>query len=95
MRGLCVPCEGVVSLQGVKVFYLSSIQADEAKKLVMTLFRNQQIMVQEDMNINSLIIKATSDTLMEIERFLYAIDKGKGELETWLLKGKKEAGATG
>jgi type II secretory pathway component GspD/PulD (secretin) len=69
------------SLQGVKVFYLSNTKADEAKKLVMTLFRAQQIMVQEDMNLNTLIIKADSNTLSEIERFLYSIDKEKGEIE--------------
>ena len=68
-------------LRGVKVFFLSNIKAEDAKKLVMTVFRDQQILAQEDKNLNTLIIKADNSTLREIERFLYSIDKGKGEVE--------------
>ena len=68
-------------LQGVKVFFLANTKAEDAKKLVLTLFRDQQIQVQEDTNMNSLIIKADSSTLMEIERFLHSVDREKGELE--------------
>lgn len=68
-------------LKGVKVFYLGNTDAEEAKKLVMTLFRDQQILVQEDKNLNSLIIKADHNTLREIEKFVYSIDKERSEVE--------------
>lgn len=69
------------SLRGVKVFYLSNIKAEDCKKLVMTLFRDQQIQVQEDTNLNSLIIKGSSNALREIEQFIRSVDKEKGEVE--------------
>jgi len=69
------------SLQGVKVFFLSNIKAEDAKKMVMTLFRDQQILIQEDPNLNSLIIKGTSSALRDIERFIHSIDKEKSEVE--------------
>jgi general secretion pathway protein D len=69
------------SLQGVKVFFLSNIAAEDAKKMVMTLFRDQQILIQEDKNLNSLIIKGTSTTLRAIEKFIHSIDKEKSEVE--------------
>lgn len=68
-------------LQGVKVFYLSNTKVEDAKKLLMTIFRDQRIQAQEDTNLNSIIIKADADTLKEIERFLYNIDKTKSEVE--------------
>ncbi len=69
------------SLQGVKVFFLSNIKAEDAKKMVMTLFRDQQILIQEDKNLNSLIIKGTSSALRAIEKFIHSIDKEKSEVE--------------
>lgn len=68
------------SLRGVKVYYLSNIKAEEAKKMLMNVFRDQQILAQEDANLNSLIIKADYTTLQEIERFIYSIDKRKSEV---------------
>lgn len=68
-------------LQGVKVFYLSNTKVDDAKKLLMTVFRDQRIQAQEDANLNSIIIKADASTLSEIERFLFNIDKVKSEVE--------------
>lgn len=68
-------------LRGVKVFYLANTAAEDAKKLVMTVFRDQQILAQEDKNLNSLIIKGDSSTLAEIEKFIYSIDKEKPEVE--------------
>lgn len=68
------------SLKGVKVFYLSNVMAEDAKKLLMTLFRDQQIQAQEDKSLNSLIIKGTYSTLKEIELFLNSIDKKKSEV---------------
>ena len=67
-------------LRGVKVFYLANSKADDVKKLLMAVFRDQQILVQEDKNLNSLIIKAGYSTLVEIERFIASIDKSKGEV---------------
>lgn len=68
-------------LQGVKVFYLSNVKVEDAKKNLMTIFRDQRIQAQEDKNLNSIIIKADHDTLKDIERFLYNIDKEKSEVE--------------
>lgn len=68
------------SLRGVKVFYLSNIKAEDAKKMLMNVFRDQQILAQEDANLNSLIIKAGYSTLVEIERFIYSIDKRRSEV---------------
>jgi general secretion pathway protein D len=67
-------------LRGVKIFYLSDIKAKDAKTMLMAVYRDQQIMVQEDTNLNNLIIKADYNTLVEIERFLASIDKRKGEV---------------
>ncbi len=68
-------------LRGVKVFYLANTAAEDAKKLVMTVFRDQQILAQEDKSLNTLIIKADSGTLSAIEKFIYSIDKEKPEVE--------------
>lgn len=68
-------------LKGVKVFYLDNIVAEDAKKLVMTVFRDQQIMLQDDVNLNALIVKASRDTLMDIEAFIQKIDKERNEVE--------------
>lgn len=68
-------------LRGIKVFYLSNIQAEDAKKIIMSVFRDQQLMVQEDVNLNCLIVKGSSDELMDVERFLHRVDKQKGEVE--------------
>jgi general secretion pathway protein D len=67
-------------LKGVKVFYLSNVKAEDAKKLLMTMFRDQQIQAQEDASLNSLIIKGSYGALVEIERFLKSIDKSKSEV---------------
>lgn len=68
-------------LRGTKIFFLKNIKADDAKKMILTLFREQQILAQEDGNLNTLIIRADNNTLMEIERFLYSADKAKSEVE--------------
>jgi general secretion pathway protein D len=67
-------------LRGVKVYYLSNSTAEEVKKLLMAVFRDEQILVQEDKNLNTLIIKADYNTLVEIERFIASVDKSKGEV---------------
>ena len=68
-------------LRGTKVYFLKNIKADDAKKLVQTIFREQQILAQDDSNLNTLIVRADNVTLMEVERFLYAVDKPKSEVE--------------
>lgn len=68
-------------LRGVKVFYLRNMLAEDAKKLIMSLFRDQQIMLQEEINLNALIVKASQDTLVEIEQFIAKIDKERNEVE--------------
>ncbi len=68
-------------LKGIKVFYLSNIKAEDAKKLVISVFRDQQIMAQDDPNLNAVIIKASDRTLKDIERFIGQIDKENSEVE--------------
>ncbi len=69
------------ALRGIKVFYLSNIKAEDAKKLIMAVFREEQIMVQDDTTLNTLIVKADNQTLYSIEKFLAKIDKEKSEIE--------------
>jgi general secretion pathway protein D len=68
-------------LRGIKTFYLSNIKAEDARKMVQTVFRDEQLLIQEDPNLNALVIRADYDSLAAIERFLARIDKGKSEVE--------------
>jgi len=68
-------------LRGIKTFFLANTRADEAKKSIMTIFRDQQPLIQEEMNLNALIIRADYNTLLEIERFIHTIDIEKNEVE--------------
>ncbi|HEX7502957.1 MAG TPA: FecR domain-containing protein [Acidobacteriota bacterium] len=68
-------------LRGIKTFYLSNIKAEDARKMIQTVFRDEQLLIQEDTNLNALIIRADYDSLVDIERFLTRIDKEKGEVE--------------
>ncbi|MGE5340400.1 MAG: tetratricopeptide repeat protein [Candidatus Omnitrophota bacterium] len=67
-------------LRGVKVFYLVNIKAEDAKKLLMAVFRESQILIQEDTNLNSLIVRGDYASLVEVDRFLNSIDKKKSEV---------------
>jgi len=69
------------SLSGVQVFPLSSLKAEDAKKLVLSVFRESRPMVQEDTALNTLIVKADVVTLREVERFLLQVDRTKAEVE--------------
>jgi general secretion pathway protein D len=68
-------------LRGIKAFYLSNIKAEDARKMIQIVFRDEQILIQEDANLNSVVIRADYNTLAEIERFLVKIDKEKNEVE--------------
>jgi general secretion pathway protein D len=68
-------------LRGIKTFYISNIKAEDARKMVQIVFRDEQILIQEDTNLNALVIRADYNTLAEIERFLVKIDKEKSEVE--------------
>jgi len=68
-------------LKGVKVFFLTNIMAEDAKKLLIPLFRDEQIMVQEDLNLNAVIVKGNSNVLKNIEKFIRKIDIAKSEVE--------------
>ncbi len=68
-------------LRGIKTFFLSNIRAEEAKKTITAVFRDQQPLVQEEINLNALIVRADISTLQEIERFLYTIDMERNEVE--------------
>lgn len=69
-----------LDLRGVKLYYLSNINAEDAKRLITTVFRDKQIVALEDNNINAVIVKGSIDALKEVERFLVNIDKEKSEV---------------
>jgi general secretion pathway protein D len=68
-------------LRGIKTFFLSNIKAEDARKTVQTVFRDEQLLIQEDANLNALVVRADYDSLVDVERFLAKIDKGKSEVE--------------
>jgi general secretion pathway protein D len=68
-------------LRGIKAFYLSNIKAEDARKMIQIVFRDEQILIQEDTNLNAVVIRADYNSLAEIERFLVKIDKEKNEVE--------------
>ncbi len=68
-------------LRGIKTFYLSNIKSEDARKMIQTVFRDEQLLIQEDTNLNALVIRADYNSLVDIERFLTRIDKEKGEVE--------------
>ncbi len=68
-------------LRGIKTFYLSDIKAEDARKIVQTVFRDEQLLIQEDANLNALIIRGDFQSLADVENFLGRIDKGKSEVE--------------
>lgn len=69
-----------LGLRGIKVFYLANIKAEDAKKMLMSVFKEQIQSVQEDTNLNTLIVKADYPSLVEAERFLNSVDKRKSEV---------------
>jgi general secretion pathway protein D len=71
----------IFDLRGIKTFYLSNIKAEDARKIVQTVFRDEQLLIQEDSNLNALVIRSDYDSLADIERFLTRIDKEKSEVE--------------
>jgi type II secretory pathway component GspD/PulD (secretin) len=68
-------------LRGIKTFYLSDIKAEDARKIVQTVFRDEQLLIQEDPNLNALVIRADYNALADVERFLAKIDKSRSEVE--------------
>ncbi|MCX6558623.1 MAG: DUF4974 domain-containing protein, partial [Candidatus Aminicenantes bacterium] len=68
-------------LRGIKTFYLSNIKAEDARKMIQIVFRDEQIIIQEEANLNAVVIRADYNTLAEIERFLTRIDKERNEVE--------------
>ena len=68
-------------LRGIKAFYLSNIKAEDARKMIQIVFRDEQILIQEDTNLNAVVIRADYNSLAEIERFLVKIDKERNEVE--------------
>ena len=69
-------------LRGIKTFYLSNIKAEDAKKLILTVFREDQtLLLQEEPNLNALIVRSDYSTLVDIEKFIRHIDIEKNEVE--------------
>jgi len=68
-------------LRGIQTYYLSNIKAEDAKKMLMTVFRDEQLQIMEDANLNALVVRADYNSLLEIERFIANIDKAKAEVE--------------
>jgi general secretion pathway protein D len=68
-------------LRGIKTFYMSNIKAEDARKMIQIVFRDEQILIQEEPNLNAVVIRADYNALAEIERFLVKIDKERSEVE--------------
>ena len=68
-------------LRGIKTFYLQNIKAEDAKKLLVSIFRDEQPLIQEDPNLNAVIVRADINALSDMERFLANVDKEKREVE--------------
>jgi general secretion pathway protein D len=49
--------------------------------MIQIVFRDEQILIQEDTNLNAVVIRADYNTLAEIERFMFKIDKERSEVE--------------
>ncbi len=71
----------IFDLRGIKTFFLSNIKAEDARKMIQTVFRDEQLLIQEDPNLNALVIRADYNSLADIERFLAKMDKEKNEVE--------------
>lgn len=71
----------IFDLRGIKTFFLSNIKAEDARKMIQTVFRDEQLLIQEDPNLNALVIRADYNSLADIERFLVKMDKEKNEVE--------------
>lgn len=69
-----------LSLRGVKTFYLSNILVADAKKIITGLFRDQQVLLIEDVPQNALMVKGEAQTLKEIERFIEQVDRPRSEV---------------
>ena len=70
----------IFDLRGIKTFFLSNIKAEDARKMIQTVFRDEQLLIQEDPNLNALVIRADYNSLADIERFLAKMDKEKNEV---------------
>jgi general secretion pathway protein D len=68
-------------LRGIKTFYLSDIKAEDAKKLLQTVFRDEQLLIQEEPNLNALVVRADISSLQDVEAFLRRVDKPRSEVE--------------
>lgn len=69
-----------LSLRGVKTFYLSNMLVADAKKLITGLFRDQQVLLIEDVTQNALMVKGEAQALREIERFIEQVDRPRSEV---------------
>ncbi len=67
--------------KGIHLFYLSNIKADEAKKMLQSIYRNEQLIMQEDTTLNALAVRADYETLTTIDRFLKKLDRPRSEVE--------------
>jgi len=70
-----------LDLRGIKTYFLSNIKAEDARKIVQTVFRDEQLLVQEDPRLNALVVRGDFQSLADVERFLGKIDKEKNEVE--------------
>ncbi len=68
-------------LRGIQAFYLANIKAEDARKLLQTMFRDEQLVIQEEPLLNVLMVRGEISALKDAERFLQRIDKPRSEVE--------------
>jgi len=66
--------------RGIHYFTLAHIPAAKAKDALMALFRDEQVVVQEDERINGLVVRGSERALREIEQFLAQVDQRRREV---------------
>jgi len=68
-------------LKGVKLFLLEHRRAEDVKKILVMAFRESNIIVQEDVNLNGLVVNCAYDDLLKVEKLIRDVDKPIGEVE--------------
>jgi general secretion pathway protein D len=68
-------------LKGVKFFLLRNRKAEDVKKTIVMAFRESNIIVQEDTNLNGLVVNCSYDDLRKVEQLIRDVDKPIGEVE--------------
>jgi type II secretory pathway component GspD/PulD (secretin) len=71
----------MLELRGIQLYYLSNLKAEDAKKMLAAVFRDDQLIMQEETGLNALAVRADYESLLYIEKLLNKLDKPRSEVE--------------